>query len=154
MKPRARPTVLAAVCVALGCCAALASHAAPQSVTFPLTATARNAGKIGQVTLVPQGNATEMLFFIGGVPSSTTMPAHLYTYVYPGSCNQMADKPLFAMTDRTVLGDYVPQQGFKLWRRVAMPMGDLLSGDHAIVVRTSPADGGRDIFCGNIKSGS
>ncbi len=152
MKPRARPTVLAAVYVALGCCAALAAHAAPQIVSIPLTASAQNAGEIGQVTLVPQGNATEMLFIISGVPPSTTMPAHLNTYIYPGSCNQMADKPLYTMTDRTVLGDYVPQQGHKLWRRVAMPLSDLVAGEHAIVIRTSAADGARTIFCGDVRS--
>ncbi|RQH05085.1 hypothetical protein D1Y85_16305 [Paraburkholderia dinghuensis] len=146
--------VVAAVSAALGCCAVLTSYAAPQSVNVTLTASAQNAGKIGQVTLVPHGNATEMLFFIGGVPSGTTMPAHLYTYVYPGSCNQLADKPLYGMTDRTVLGDYVPQQGFKLWRRVPMPFDDLVARDHAIVVRTSPADGARDIFCGDVRRGT
>lgn len=154
MKLEARPMVVVVVSAVLGCCAALTSYAAPHSANVTLTASAQNAGKIGRVTLVPQGNATEMLFFIGGVPSGTTMPAHLYTYVYPGSCKQMADQPLYGMTDRTVLGDYVPQQGFKMSRRVPIPLDDLVAGDHAIVVRTSPADGARDIFCGDVRRGA
>jgi Cu/Zn superoxide dismutase len=150
MNLKARPT-LVAICLTMGCAGGVASPSGPQPVTVTLTASAQNAGKIGQVTLVAHGQATEMLFFISGVPPGTTAPAHVYTYVYPGSCSNLGEKPAFAMTRRTVLGDHVPYQENKLWRTIPMSLDDLTSSDYAIVVRSSPADGFREMFCGDIK---
>ncbi|MGF6780718.1 hypothetical protein [Paraburkholderia sp. GAS334] len=143
-----------AVWSAAGTGAPIADETASGPVNIRLTATKQNAGKVGQVTLAAQGSATELVFIIGGVPSSTTLPAHLYTYIYPGSCGHLGEKFAYAMNDRTVLGDRVPNRTLTMAKIAPISLQDLTSGDYAIVVRSSPADGNRDIFCGNVKSGA
>jgi len=123
-------------------------------VTVPLTATPRNAGNIARAVLVPQGNGTAMTLIVGGVPNSTALPPHIYTYVYPGSCGSLGVKAAYTLNQRRVLGDRVPNRSNLMSKYVPVSMGELTSSDYAVVLRTSPADGNVDIFCGNLKRAS
>jgi hypothetical protein len=38
-----------------------------------------------------------------------------------------------------------------MFKTVPLPLATLRSGNYAIVVRASPADGGDDLFCGDIR---
>lgn len=149
-----------AVASALALAAALASCADRLEdgvVSVPLAATSRNAGEIGQAYLIPRGPVTDVIVDVSGVPPLVaTRPVHLYTFLYGGRCDDLPPKPLYALTDR-VLAQSVrttaitPVGGpFRIANTAPFPLETLRRGPHAIVIRTSPADGSVDIFCGNI----
>ena len=48
-------------------------------------------------------------------------------------------------------GNGRPSGPFTLEKTVPVPMDTLRSGNYAIVLRTTPADGNLDIFCGEIR---
>jgi hypothetical protein len=135
---------------AAGTGASLAEEAGRGPVNIPLTASTQNAGKVGMATLMAQGDATALVFIVGGVPSWTALPAHLYTYIYPGRCGQLGSHPVYAMNERTLLGDRMPNRTLTMARVAPISMSELRSGEYAIVVRSSPADGNLDLFCGNV----
>ncbi|WP_166366208.1 hypothetical protein [Pseudomonas akapageensis] len=124
--------------------------AAPkQIVSIPLHATTYNAGHIAQATLTPLGSDTKLVLFVGGVPIGTAIPAHLYTYIYSGSCARHESKPAWELNE--FVTDYFNEQvGIKLWKSVPVAYDSLRSGGYALVVRASPADGNQDIFCGEL----
>jgi hypothetical protein len=119
-------------------------------VNIPLQATKHNAGRIAQVSLTAQDGATSMCFFIGGVPQGVTYPVRLYTFVYPGSCDQLGAAPAYAMNQTVVTRPVTRRRGWTLSKSVPVALSKLRAGDYAIVVRTSPANASLDIFCGNI----
>ncbi|HSC82219.1 MAG TPA: hypothetical protein VLC30_01250 [Pseudomonas sp.] len=145
MHPAARTLLLA---LALSACA---TSAAAEYVQIKLKATQRNAGNIGQATLVPRGELTDVSATISGVPIGMTYPVRLYVYIYPGSCSQLGAQPAYAL-NRTV---QTYRQGsadvWQLSRSAAVPLTRLLATPHALVLRTPPADGNQDIFCGAIR---
>ena len=121
-------------------------------LTVPLAATHHNAGKIAQATLVAEGERTGISFIIGGVPDGTSRPVHLYTYIYPGRCDRLGPEPAWEM-NQIVLADRVgrAQAGWRLSKRVEVPLAQLRSGGYSLLVRNSPADGSWDLFCGEIE---
>ena len=120
----------------------------PEVVEVPLKATPQNAGKIAVATLIPTGPVTtQVMLFVSGLPSDTARPANLYSYIYPGSCENLGPKPAFALNQRVLLGE---MEQMKIWKSVPASMSDLRSGNYAIVLRSSPADGFSNVFCGNL----
>lgn len=114
-----------------------------------LQATQENAGALGQVALLPQGDETSLSFFIGGVPSWTTRPLNLLTYIYPGSCAALGSKPAYSMNSSTQT--LVVDGGWRLAKSVPAELEDLREGGYAVVVRTTPADHSVNIFCAEIR---
>lgn len=119
-------------------------------VTIPLEATARNAGQIANTTLASQGAQTDFNFFIGGVPDGASLPLRLYTFINSGSCQQPGPVA-YAMNDRIDTERMARARAWTYSRNAPIAMPDLLSGEYSIVVRTTPADGNADIFCGDIR---
>jgi len=141
--------------VIAGCITACSTTPETQSnkqvVDIPLAASPQNKGEVARATLAAQGDETGMLFFISGVPTGTTLPVRLYTYIYPGSCGALGAKPAYEM-NKTVITDRLANEaaGLTLSRKAPVALNVLRSNGYAIVVRTSPQDGHLDIFCGNI----
>ena len=133
-----------------GCSTTPESRQDNQVVNIPLTAGPQNAGQIAQATLASQGDETAISFFISGVPTGTTRPVHLYTYLYPGSCESRAAKPAYEMNQTVSTNQVNKRRGWTLSKKAPVALSELRSGGYAIVVRTSPADGNLDIFCGDI----
>ncbi|WP_342244549.1 hypothetical protein [Pseudomonas sp. OTU5201] len=122
-----------------------------QVVNIPLVASQHNAGQIGQATLAADGEETSMSIFISGVPSETTRPVHIYSYIYAGTCaTRQSTDPAFEMNQRVLTEKDNSKRGWTLSRRANVPLSTLRSGDYSIVLRTGPADGNREIFCGEI----
>ena len=134
----------------LGACANTNDAAGDARVlTVPLQAGPQNRGEIAEATLVARGEATDVNFFIGGVPSGTTRPLQLLTFIYPGSGAQLGPQPAYAMNSTvhaTIAGG-----GWKLGKTVPVALTSLRGGKYSIVVRTTPADRNLDIFCGTIQ---
>ncbi len=129
--------------------------AAGNVVTVRLQATARNAGQIGRAFLIAQGLETRVEVEVSGVPPQvSSRPVHLYTFIYEGTCEQRSARPAFSLLDRVLAqspasSGIVPAGGpFTISNTAPLPLQDLKARAHAIVVTTSPADGGVEIFCG------
>jgi hypothetical protein len=151
MNKKSWPTLIAVIGATAVCATAITNAAERELVTVRLTTAPQNAGKIAQATLVPQGGATAIELFISGVPSSVAQPPNLYTYIYSGTCGSLGAKPVVEMNQYVALGDYASYRGTQMAKLAPIALSQLRSGDYALVVRTSPADGYVDIFCGNLK---
>ena len=121
-----------------------------QVVTLTLDATRQNTGQIANVTLSSQDTQTGFTFFIGGVPNGTTLPLRLYTFINKGSC-QHPGPMAYAMNDRVDTDRMARTRTWTYSRTANVMMSELFADEYSIVVRTTPADGNIDIFCGNIK---
>lgn len=127
-------------------------------VTVALKATTYNAGHIGRAYLIPSGDRTVVRIEASGVPDTVTRPIHLYTYIYGGSCSAHGGEPEFTLTG-VVLANSVAHPasigafaGALTISNFAPVGSDVLRAKaHAIVVKTAPADGDHDLFCGEIR---
>lgn len=151
MSTRFRLLLLAAILAMQGCAPSGGPAQELQLLTVPLRASAWNAGKIGQATLVAQGERTGITLIIGGVPDGTSRPVHLYTFIYSGRCDRLGAEPAWELND-IVLADRLSraQAGWRLSKWLEVPLTQLRGGNYSLLVRGSPADGGYDLFCGEI----
>lgn len=148
-----------AVVAALLCtCAGSADGPSREVVTVPLEATTQAAGEIGRAYLLPEGAGTRVQIEVSGVPpQTTTRPVHLYTFIYEGSCDRLGPQPAYALTERVLaqspsVGAVAPAAGpFTVSNTAPIALEKLRAGGFAIVVKTSPADGNWEIFCGNVR---
>jgi len=154
--PRAFPVLL--VTSLVSACAGTTDAPAREFVTVTLNPAPRVAGEIGRAFLMPQDEGTRVLIEVSGVPPLvSTRPVRLYTFVYPGACGKLADKPAYALLDRVIAqspssAGMVPLSGpFTVSNTAPLPMEKLREGNYAIVVKTSPADGNLEIFCGDVR---
>ena len=137
--------------------AAASIAVAADVTTIALQATPRNAGEIGRAFLMADGDGTRVQIEVSGVPPLvSSRPVHLYTFVYTGRCEAHGDKPAYALLDRVLAGSprstsIAPAAGpFTVSNTAPLPLDQLRAGPYAISVRTSPADGDVEIFCGNV----
>lgn len=124
--------------------------ATKQIVTAPLNPTVYNSGHVAQAIMTPiSSRETEVLLLVGGVPNNTAIPANLYTYIYSGTCTSHEQKPAYSPNE--LVTDLYPEKGvIQLRKSVPAPYETLRSGGYVLVIKGSPADGDRDIFCGNL----
>lgn len=133
------------------------SAAKAQIIFVRLTATGTNAGRVGTAVLIPQGGRTSVTIEVSGVPPNTTRPIHLYTFIYAGKCARLPSAPAYALIDR-VLADSpgLPNRmiasvpPFRVSNFAPVALDVMLDSPHAVQVRTGPADGNQEIFCGEI----
>jgi hypothetical protein len=127
--------------------------AAADAVVIPLQATSINAGNVGQATLLPLNGNTSILLDFSGVPGGTTLPVHVYTYIYEAGCGALPAKAAYALNDRVLArkdtGGWAGP--FKLAHTTPLPMNELLSGRFSIALRSAPADGNQVIYCGEVR---
>ena len=142
---------LVMVAVGLSACGSPAGKVDGQRLHIRMTATERNAGEIAQATLVPLGGETGMTLFVSGVPSGVTRPVHLYTYIYPGTCASRGPSPTYELNRTVETHQNSRGDVWRLSKTAPVALATLRSSSHAIVLRTSPADGNVDIFCGDIR---
>mgnify|MGYP003664876951 FL=1 len=130
----------------VGCAGAAGER---EALTISLKGEQQNAGSIAQASLVARGEVTDITYLIGSVPIGVSRPLQLYTFIYSGSCAQLSAEPAYSTNNTTQATP--TESGWMLSREVPVALGDLRSEPHALVVRTSPADGSTDIFCGDIR---
>jgi hypothetical protein len=147
MKPGSLLAALMVTITLFGC-----TNSSNHGVTIPLVATQRNPGQIGNVALSSWDKQTGLSFFISGIPSGTTLPLRVYTFINKGSCQQPGPVA-YAMNDQTNT-DRVASSGWSFSRNAPVATSELLSGGYSIVVRSAPEDGDVDLFCGDIKQGA
>ena len=137
-----------------GCAVTGDDRRSGDTVTFTLQAEPRNAGQVGSALMGAQGDKTLLVLNITGVPPWVVRPVQVYTFIYAGSCARHDATTAYALNDIVQAGLF-SNSGmigpFTLKKTVPVAMDTLRYGDYAIVLRTSPADGNVDIFCGDMK---
>ena len=141
-------------CGVLSACAVSADARRDDSVNIPLSAARINAGETGRAILVPLGERTQVTIIVSGVPVElASRPVHLYTFVYTGTCGNPAEQPSYALTERVLAQSTTSTVGgaFTITNVAPVSVDALRREPHAIRIKTSPADGNREIFCGDIR---
>ena len=146
MKFRNPLAVLMVTASVFGC-----TTSSDQGVSIPLVASRQNTGQIGNVTLTTWDQQTGFSFFISGIPSGSSLPLRLYTFIHKGSCQQPGPVA-YAMNDH-VNTERQAIRGWTFSRSAPVAMSVLLSGEYSVVVRTAPESGNIDIFCANLRQG-
>jgi hypothetical protein len=140
------PTILGLL---LAGCASDGGSAGQDVLQLSLQPTRENAGSLGQAVLAERGEQTDLSIFIGGVPMGLSRPLNLLTYIYPGSCSALADKPVYSLnqTVQTLRVD----GGWRLSKSIPATLESLRDGGYALVLSSIPADRAMNIFCAEIK---
>ena len=132
--------------LATGCANTTADR---EVLTVRLKAGHHNGGAIAQASLVGRGGSTDITYQIGGVPVGMSRPLQLYTFIYSGTCTQLSAEPAYSMNNTT---QAIPTEtGWRLSKMAPVALDDLSSSPHALIVRSSPADGSIELFCGDIR---
>jgi hypothetical protein len=150
------PAPLASFLVLLAGCAGVERG---PLVEVTMNATRINAGQVGRATLVAVDDRTQVSVWVSGVPPMlTTRPVHLYTFLYRGSCANPGAAPAYSLTANVLAQSpsstaIAPAGGpFTISNIVPAPFATVSRGPFALRVFTSPADGNREIFCGDVGS--
>jgi len=123
-------------------------------VNIPLAASRINAGKVGWAHLIRRGDQTAVSVTAAGVPPYVSRPVHLYTYIYEGACGALSSRPAHSLNEIVLArskgsaGQVGPPYTVQNTARVRLDV--LEATPHAILVRSAPADGNLDLFCGDI----
>ena len=138
-------------------CAGEPARSGSRLVQIPLNATTINAGQTGRANLVAVGDRTEVALWVSGVPPLlASRPVHLYAYLFPGTCANPGAEPAYALTEKVLASSpystaIAPAGGpFTLTNTAPVPLEALARGPYALRVFTAPADGRREIFCGDV----
>jgi hypothetical protein len=124
------------------------------SLNIVLTTARINAGETGRAILVPLGERTQVTIIVSGVPVElASRPVHLYTFIYKGTCGNPSEQPSYALTERVLAQSATSTGGgaFTITNVAPVSVDALLREPYSIRVKTSPADGDREIFCGDIR---
>ena len=149
---------LAAAAVA-GCATESRQAASAQSVDVPLAAARTNAGEVGRATLVPtRDDKTQVRIVVSGVPGHVSRPVHLYSAIHGGRCGNLSTQAAYELDRRVLAGSTSNPTAMsttvggplEVTNIAPVPLATLQGKPHAIAVRTSPADGSQEIFCGDI----
>lgn len=140
-----------ALVVAVGAISACASRT--EIVDVPLDATPQNATHIARATLSPVGDHTGIVLTVGGVPQDLAVPSRLESAIYPGSCQHLGAQPAYQTRQANSVDYPSMAPRTRLWAQAPVALSELTKGDYALLVRSSPADGSRALFCGNISAG-
>jgi hypothetical protein len=144
-----RLVVIVAAGAICGCTTTLDSK---DAFDVRLTAGPQNAGQIGEASFAAQGDATNIVLTLSGVPSQVTRPVHLYTYIHAGTCGNLGPKPAYSLNEIVLARTTSPSgAGFTLDKLAPVPLPRLRAGGYAIVVRTQAPDLDQEMFCGNIR---
>ena len=156
VRDRAPPCAACLVAALSAACAGDGASSRGRLVQITLAPTSIIAGQIGRASLVEVGERTEVAVWISGVPPLlSSRPVHLYTFLYPGTCASPGAEPAYSLTGNVLAQSpsstaIAPAGGpFTVTNIVAAPIDTLARGPFALRVFTSPADGRREIFCGD-----
>jgi hypothetical protein len=99
------------------------------------------------------GNHTGIMLTVGGVPHHLAAPSRLVSAIYPGSCQHLGTQPAYETRQANSVDYPSMAPRTQHWAQAPVALSELTKGDYALLVRTSPADGSRALFCGNISAG-
>jgi len=140
-------------------CIASTDVAGRDAIDIQLQATLENAGKIGSAVVRRAGNGSAMLVTISGLPVYTAQPTDLHTFVVLGTCGQKDAQVLALKKDVLVTSQVHPiavafRGPVQMSYPVTLPFDTLRTAPFAVSVRMGPADGGKEVFCGDSRAGA
>ena len=109
-----------------------------------------NASAIGNANFVAADKTSRVIIVMGGISRTIVRPLRINTYIYPGSCENLGEAPAYELNDTKVTNS----KGSDMWdvsKRIPVALSSLLENDFALVIRSTPRDGNRDLFCGDIR---
>jgi hypothetical protein len=142
--------------VLLGACATPAGGSR-EGWTVPLAASRSAAGGVARATMLPAGDTTRVELFFSAAGPAPTIPLHVYTYLYEGSCAQLPTQPVLDLNDtvlvHTATGEVAQTRrgAFTLSHRVDLPLATVAGGRYALALHAAPADGGELLYCGDLR---
>jgi len=121
------------------------------SSEISLVARRINAGETGWVILTGREGRTDVTMPVSGVPAGVGRPVHLYAGIARELCADPPGPVEHPLTSHVLADASIGEKGpYTLRTSAAVDLASLQSSPHAIVVKSSPADGNRDLFCGDI----
>src|SRR5262249_24997266 len=149
-------SALLGMALTAGCAGDVAAPSA-RFIQVTLAPTSVNAGEIGHATLVAVGDETVIAVWVSGVPPMlVSRPVHLYTFLYPGSCANPGAEPAYSLTKQVLAQSPVSTAivtlsgPFSVTNLAPARFDAIARGPFALRVLTAPADGNREIFCGDV----
>lgn len=121
-----------------------------ERLTIKLRSTQWNGGAIGNATFLTADENSRVTIFMGGISRSVRRPIRIHTSIYPGSCDDLSETPAYELNDIKTT-EKIGGNNWKARRKIPASLSILLENDHALVIRSSPPDGNRDLFCGDIR---
>ncbi len=140
-------TILVVAGLLGGCAASSGGNSSLAEV--PLVGTQANKGQTGMAVLVDKGDSTDLNFTVSGVPVGASAPLQLLSFVYPGSCASLGAAPAYSLNQDTQV--FPGPAGWGMNKSLPVSLSALRQSPYALVVRSSPADGNQNIFCGDIR---
>ena len=142
----------------LAAAALLAGCATPPepALVVPLAAAPGNAGAVGRATLTGDASRTRIEVFFTAAGAQPTLPLHVYTYLYEGSCGALPQQAAYSLNRRVLVetpnGNLANSRrgAFTLSHELDVPLSQLLGGRYALALRASPQDGGALLYCGDV----
>lgn len=141
----------------LAACAGGGETPSREFVTVPLKPGPDLPAQTGRAFLMPQDGGTRVLIEVTGVPPMiVSRPVHLYTFIHRGRCGALVSPPAYPLLGTVLAGSsaspaMAPANGpFTVSNIAPLPLPDLRAGGYAIVVRSAPSDGNRELFCGDV----
>ncbi|MEN6463980.1 MAG: hypothetical protein ABFD62_02240 [Syntrophaceae bacterium] len=123
-----------------------------KTLEVKLKTTNYTSGGLGKAIFVESGEINEVIIYITGMSRDwISRPVHIYTYIYPGTCKSLGEKPAYEMNETTIMNRVIDNE-WKVTKRLPVKLSKLLEGSYAIVIRSTPADENMDLFCGDIRT--
>jgi hypothetical protein len=121
-----------------------------ERLSIKLKGSKQNASAIGNATFVATDETSQVKIVMGGISKFVMRPVRIYTYIYPGSCENLDEAPAYELNDTKITNS----KGNNTWdvsKRIPVALSSLLENDYALVIRSTPSDANRDLFCGDIR---
>jgi len=129
--------------------AATADAPAPRQLAMVnLQGTSPYAGRLGYADLVIHPEATDVVVRVAPI-NGLTLPMHLYTYVYEGSCAGLGQRA--AQANRRVIGYREPSGLWTVRNTIPLSADTLRGAPHALTVWSGPPDGNQMLYCGDMR---
>jgi hypothetical protein len=112
-----------------------------------------NAGSTGSAVFAATGekNSGVRIYIAGVTVLAVGRPLRINTYIYPGSCENLGETPAYSLNNTTIMYRVEGIDAWSAGKRLPAPLSTFRNGSHAIVIRSVPADGNIDLFCGDIR---
>jgi hypothetical protein len=142
--------VVFATAMLLGCASPTPT---PQAATVHLVlpGVGTNVGRLATADLIERSGHTDVVSEVYGVPAWVTLPVHIYTYVYQGSCARLGPVA-YSATDRVLTFANTARSVFTVRNSIPANLQQLRSQPFALVLKSSPADADALLFCGELPS--
>ena len=109
-----------------------------------------NPAAAGTANFVATDETIRVNLVLSGISKFISRPLRILTFIYPGSCENLGEAPAYELNKIKKTND----KGSDTWgtsKTIPVALHSLIEGDYALIIRSTPADGNRDLLCGDIR---